>query len=203
MKTIVLIICILLASCSTKNNSKQPGKGWGKFAGPIRTEWKSRGRKMELLEDVCYIGPDGYEWPAPKGDVVDGASIPKVFWSVIGGPYEGEYRFASVFHDVGCDRRFATWQDVHYMFYTAMRANGVPEKQAKIMYAGVYRFGPRWKVLNPKPSPNKPSISIPTSIAKEPTAAEMKQIQNFVTKENPSLEVIETTKELPGKVAPN
>lgn len=203
MKTILLLVASLaLASCSTQNNSKNPGKGWGKFVGPIRTEWKSRGREMELMEDVYYIGPDGYEWLAPKGDVIDGASIPRAFWTLIGGPYEGPYRFASVFHDVGCSRRFATWQDVHYMFYTAMRANGVPEKQAKIMYAGVYRFGPRWTVLNPKPLPGKPSISIPNIPTKQPTPSEVKEIQAFVAKDNPSLETIETTKELPGKSSP-
>ena len=42
-------------------------------------------------------------WTAPKGAKVDGASIPQLFWTPIGGPFEGKYRYASVIHDTECD----------------------------------------------------------------------------------------------------
>ena len=38
-----------------------------------------------------------------RGRVVDGASIPSVFWSIIGAPYTGKYRDASVIHDYYCE----------------------------------------------------------------------------------------------------
>src|SRR5229473_500744 len=72
------------------------------------------------------------------------ASIPRAFWSVIGGPLEGQYRNASVFHDVACDQKSQPWKTVHRMFYNAMRWSGVYEIKAKIMYYAVYNFGPRW-----------------------------------------------------------
>jgi Protein of unknown function (DUF1353) len=55
-----------------------------------------------------------------------------------------EYRNASVVHDVACDTRDHPWQDVHRMFYEACRAGGVGEQKAKLVYAAVYHFGPKW-----------------------------------------------------------
>ena len=51
---------------------------------------------MTLLDDFGYVDPGKITWKAPKGHKIDGASIPPVFWSFIGGPFEGKYRNASV-----------------------------------------------------------------------------------------------------------
>jgi hypothetical protein len=99
---------------------------------------------MKLVEPFAYIDPTGERWDAPVGAVVDGASIPRFAWTAIGGPFEGSYRDASVIHDVGCVEQSRPWQAVHRMFFTAMLASGVELLKAKIMYAAVYHFGPRW-----------------------------------------------------------
>lgn len=117
---------------------------YGRFVGPVDTRWLIDGRRMELLSDFKYVDPGGVEWDAPKGSVVDGASIPWIAWSAVGGPYEGKYRAASVIHDVACDRKKRPWELVHLAFYWAMLAGGVDGKRAKVMYAAVYFFGPRW-----------------------------------------------------------
>jgi hypothetical protein len=85
-------------------------------------------------------------WTAPAGTLTDGASIPEVFWSVIGGPFEGKYRDAAVNHDYECCVKMHAWQSVHRMFYAGMRANGEEAWLAKLMYFAVYFFGPRWPV---------------------------------------------------------
>lgn len=120
------------------------GGGFGSFVGQVETRWKEDGRRMELLSEFRYIDPAGLEWDAPKGWVIDGASIPAIAWSIVGGPYEGRYRPASVIHDVACDRKKRPWENVHLAFYQAMRAAGVGSRRAKVMYAAVYFFGPRW-----------------------------------------------------------
>jgi len=120
---------------------------FGKYVGRVVTEWVEDARKMKLLEDFAYIDPSGNRWEAPKGSIVDGASIPQLAWSFIGGPFEGQYRNASVIHDVACDERKRYWEDVHWAFYTGMLASGVGKIKAKIMYAAVYHFGPRWPVV--------------------------------------------------------
>ena len=118
---------------------------FGSFIGKVVAEWLDDGRKMRLVEPFAYIDPAGSKWDAPKGWVVDGASIPQVAWSVIGGPFEGPYRNASVIHDVACDQKQRPWRDVHRAFYTAMLAANVDSMKAKIMYGAVYQFGPRWE----------------------------------------------------------
>lgn len=117
---------------------------YGKFIGSVKAEWLQDGRKMKLLEDFSYVDQFQNRWDAPAGWIVDGASIPQFAWSIIGGPFEGKYRKASVIHDVECDRKLRSWESVHEVFYNAMRASDVSVIKAKIMYAAVYHFGPRW-----------------------------------------------------------
>jgi hypothetical protein len=114
------------------------------FSGRVVTDWLADGRRMRLLEEFAYFDDAGRRWNAPKGSIVDGASIPRVAWSFIGGPFEGPYRDASVIHDVACQLRLAPWLLVHEVFYSAMLASKVPVLKAKIMYGAVYHFGPRW-----------------------------------------------------------
>src|SRR5437762_10475235 len=116
------------------------------------------GRRFSLLNDFNYIDPSERLWEAPSGLVVDGASIPMPFWSLIGGPFEGLYREASVIHDAACCAKIQPWQDVHHMFYNAMRCSGVSWAKGKIMFLAVWAFGPHWK---------HPNSSMPTSCMTE------------------------------------
>jgi hypothetical protein len=139
MKKLLLISVFLLSAFSHAGE-------WGEFTGGPDTTWLEDNRSMLLINDFKYVGPDATTWISPKGSIVDGASIPKFAWSIIGGPFEGAYRKASVIHDVACDQRLKSWQAVHRAFYTGMLAAGTDPLKAKIMYAAVYHFGPRWGV---------------------------------------------------------
>jgi len=120
---------------------------WGLFKGDIVTQWLKDGRRMLLKEDFSFIDSAGVTWLVPKGAVVDGASIPKPFWSIIGGPLEGKYRDASVIHDYYCEawkKHGRSSKSVHKAFYHAMLASDVPEAKAITMYIAVRKFGPKW-----------------------------------------------------------
>jgi hypothetical protein len=119
------------------------GTNYGHLESTARAEWQ-KDNKMRLLEDVAYIDPDGGKWTVPKGYETDGASIPKAFWSVIGGPLEGPYREAALIHDWYCDYKTKPWKDVHRVFYYACRAKGVADLKAKTMYAAVRAGAPKW-----------------------------------------------------------
>lgn len=119
---------------------------WGKFPRPPVVELLDNGRQLRLLEDFAYIDPHGTVWTAPKDSIVDGASIPRVFWTITGGPLEGKFRNASIIHDVACDRMAVPSEKVHQMFYEACRCGGVPENEADLLYAAVYHFGPHWDI---------------------------------------------------------
>lgn len=116
----------------------------GKFIGNPITRWEDDGRSMTLAESFEYIDPNGRRWRVPEGVRVDGASIPSIFWSLIGGPFEGKYRNSSIIHDYFCDIRKRRWQDVHKMFYDGMLTSGVARSKAYLMYKAVEEFGPRW-----------------------------------------------------------
>lgn len=122
---------------------------FGRFEGQPQTEWLEDGRSMRLLQSFSYVDQNSKKWTAPKGAVVDGASIPRFLWSLAGGPFEGPYRNASVVHDTECNSKTNAWRPVHEMFYNGVRAGGVGVVKGKLMYWAVYFCGPRWPDQKP------------------------------------------------------
>ncbi|MFO0947802.1 MAG: DUF1353 domain-containing protein [Planctomycetota bacterium] len=173
------------------------GRRWGRFEGRVVTDWHQDGRNMTLLEDFAYIDPLDKRWLAPKGSHINGASIPIPFWSIIGGPFEGKYRNASVVHDVACDERTEPWADVHLAFYHACRCGGVEERKAKLMYYAVYHFGPRWQV---GVKGYRPSAGAGESFPGSPspvdtiTPEDVQKALAFFDANNPSIEEISSLK---------
>lgn len=139
MRIVAALLVALSVSCAN-------AQSLGSFVGDVVAKWSSDGRTMTLVEPFAYLDPSGVRWDAPKGSKVDGASIPQFAWSIIGGPFEGKYRASSVIHDVACDEKKRPWEAVHQAFYFGMLASGVSTTKAKVMYAAVYHFGPRWPV---------------------------------------------------------
>ena len=112
----------------------------GSFSGNPRTEWLSeRGedRNMSMLEAFWYTDPQGRRWEAPKGSVTNGASIPRTLWSSIGSPFTGNYRRASIIHDIAIRSRGTVRSEADTMFYFACLAGGCMPMEAKFLYAGV------------------------------------------------------------------
>lgn len=117
------------------------------FSGEPRAQWivtDEEERLMVLLEDFWFDDGDGKRWWAKKGEAIDGASIPRALWTLVGSPYTGQYRRASIVHDIACigadveERRAAD-----RMFYEACRAGGCSIAQATMLYLGV-RIGSTW-----------------------------------------------------------
>ena len=117
---------------------------FGRYVGRLLLEPLSDGRLMRLAEPFGFEDRNSKRWTVPDGAKVDGASIPRSLWSLVGGPFEGKYRNASVIHDFYCDTRIEPWRAVHKVFFDAMRVSGVSSNRAKVMYAAVYFAGPRW-----------------------------------------------------------
>src|SRR6516162_3729006 len=67
----------------------------GSFKGDVVAQWLDPDRSMKLTQDFGYIDPSGRPWEVPVGTIVDGASIPRIFWTLVGAPYSGKYRKAS------------------------------------------------------------------------------------------------------------
>lgn len=126
------------------------GKFLDKLRGTFNVEAKPR-PTFKVEDEFRFDDPNGLQWITPAGTEVDGASIPQGFWSLIGGPFEGEYINASVIHDHYCRTKSRTAHDTHRNFYYGMRASGVPLWKANLMHWVVATFGPDWK-LTPRVS---------------------------------------------------
>lgn len=115
----------------------------GFFSGEPCTRWLTENgpdRKMSLVEDFAFTDPDGLTWVVPSGYVVDGASIPKALWALLGSPYTGDYRRASVVHDKSCNDAagdVTARKAADRMFYHACRAGGCSSEEANNLYLGV------------------------------------------------------------------
>lgn len=137
----VVITFLVLISCLT---TIAPAEDLGHFEGDLVLKALSDGRTMQLVQSYKYVDSHNVTWSVPAGTRVDGASIPSVFWSILGAPYTGKYRDASVIHDYYCETKSRHWKAVHRVFLDGMLAQGVDTVQAELMYLAVYRFGPRW-----------------------------------------------------------
>jgi len=151
MRRFFVVLAIFCAGCGGHRSppwdtaAARQNHPWGYYSGQVEARWENDGRNMTLLSDMRYTDPDGVVWIAPAGSEVDGASIPRVLWSLMGGPFEGKYRNASVLHDIAYDQHTRSWDKCDRMFYNAMRCSGVSATEAKTMYYALYKFGRHWK----------------------------------------------------------
>jgi Protein of unknown function (DUF1353) len=184
------------AQISEAERSDSCGSKWGAYNGEPVTKWNPDGRTMTLLTELRYTDPKGFVWVAPIGSVVDGASIPRYLWSIMGGPFEGKYRNASVLHDVAYGAKKRPWQDCDRMFYYAMRCSGVSAVEAKTMFYALYKFGHHWKFPIKRAKPVKyegqlvaRAEPIPRAIPVNPD--QINEARDWIRADDPSLEQIE------------
>ncbi|MBF0626591.1 MAG: DUF1353 domain-containing protein [Magnetococcales bacterium] len=136
----------------------------GKFNGELKTLWDHDHRRMIVLEDFSFTDQHGNVFTAKKDTLINGASIPRIFWSFVGSPYTGCYRRASVIHDaeyakIGtcylekgkgnpeCDRKR---QEADDMLYNASLADGCVEMTGMLFYSAVSLFGKDYLLADKK-----------------------------------------------------
>ncbi|MBI3776337.1 MAG: DUF1353 domain-containing protein [Gammaproteobacteria bacterium] len=133
----------------------------GYFSGNPKTEWlvdaNGNDRDMQVIENFWFIDPEEKTWPAPAGSIINGASIPRPLWPLVGSPYTDDYRRASIVHDVACDDPKVDRKDADKMFFHACRAGGCSPLQARWLYAGV-RIGAWANASLPKASLTKETL---------------------------------------------
>ena len=201
---LVSVVAVLSACVSGKkparlSGAEQPasdGPKWGYYTGNPVTRWNPDGLTMTLLSELRYTDPHGIVWVAPAGSTVNGASIPRSLWSLMGGPFEGKYRDASVLHDVSYEQHKRPWQDCDRMFYNAMRCSGVSAVEAKTMFYALYRFGHHWKFPVKRAKPVKFEGALVARGEEIPRAIpvnenDVNEARDWIRRAQPSLEQIE------------
>jgi len=115
------------------------------FSNNPKTEWVDNyeQRNMKLLAPLTYTDPWGQEWHVPEDSWLNGATIPRSLWSIVGSPFVGKHRRPSIIHDffVGeGDNPDVTDQqrkEADDMFYNACLDEGMSKKDAGVFYLGV------------------------------------------------------------------
>lgn len=150
---------------------------------------------MTLREQFGYIDANNKNWLAPAGAKINGASIPQAFWTIIGGPFEGQYRNASVVTDVYCESKTEPWEDVHEVIDCACRCGGVEETKAKLLYWAVITTA-RWDQPIASSTDSKtwgksgPSFAPMTYHAKTADESTIAAAQAYFESHNPTLDEI-------------
>lgn len=116
-----------------------------------------------------YLGnKDSDKWvQVPIGYLTDGASVPRLFWSVL--PPWGKYGQAAVLHDFLCDYGFiydkgvitpVSRKEADEIFYEAMEVLQIPKLKISMMKRGVNLYRKLFK-------PNIPNIDAEKKLLEE------------------------------------
>ncbi len=107
-----------------------------------------------FIEDGTVLRCDLFFSSAVRDDSVVAArgsrvsqSVPAFVWQYSGLLPVSDYLKTAAIHSAGSMEKDRAWQDVQLTFYEGLRAEGVPEFEAKVAYAGAYAFAPRWPLV--------------------------------------------------------
>lgn len=124
-----------------------------KFTSPLIVSPLPDGKRWKLIESFSYyvgkqsgLNNHGIIIEVPKGFVTDFASIPKIFWSILGHPM-GKYAAAAVLHDFMYFLKTFSRKISDQIFENAMKILKVPKWKRKIIYYAV-RVGGKWAWKN-------------------------------------------------------
>jgi hypothetical protein len=138
-----IVVTLTIACCAATANAA------GKFTGELELDPPGCEKQLEctVKTEFGYVDSSGVGWQAKAGLKTDGASIPSWAQPFVGGPFTKEFIRAAVIHDHYCRRHVRPWRTTHWVFYDALRASGVSEDKASLMYYAVYLGGPKWLEL--------------------------------------------------------
>ena len=121
--------------------------GVARFEGRLVLEWVDESpfvAAMRLVDAFSFQQQDGRMWVVPASGIVDGRSMPPLFVSMMGHPFEGGFRKTAVVYDYAVKDKKQPWQDTQRMFYEASIAEGILPIEAKVMYMLLNALGSRW-----------------------------------------------------------
>lgn len=129
-------------------------RGAPRFEGEVCVQFLPDGRKVEVEKPFAFFDSLGHAWFVPANRrPYDGASIPRLAWPMVGGPFEGKHRDGALVHDeaYACGgvminpetfrvRRY-TRAEADRAFLDAMAVRGVPLVTRRLIYGAVRAFG--------------------------------------------------------------
>jgi hypothetical protein len=93
------------------------------YRGELHLAEVPGGEDWELLEPVAMEW-DGMEYVAPAGFRTDFASIPRLFWHLVGHPLHRSHRWEALFHDLLCRKQLMPRRRADRYFRLALLQRG-------------------------------------------------------------------------------
>jgi len=120
----------------------------GSFEGRVVVEWLDDPfvPTMRLVEPFEFHQSNGKVWNVPVGHIVKGRGMPPLFRDLVGQPFNGGFRKASIVYDHATQAMKEPWDEAQRMFLEASLAEGVTQSEAKAMYMLLRAQGSRWEV---------------------------------------------------------
>jgi len=115
-----------------------------KFIGKSSFRFLEDGRGIQAIEGFQFQDSKGVLWEVPRGQITNGAAIPRSLWSVFGSPLSGEFIAGSALLDRYTADQTRPREQVLQMYREALIASGVSETKASVLYNAVKSFGPNW-----------------------------------------------------------
>lgn len=116
-------------------------RGSPRFVGELHVTLLLGGRFVRTDHPFLFIDKHGVEWAVRRGLISDGATIPRLFWPLIGGPFEGNHRRAAILHDAAYADQFRPRREADAMLFAAMRCDGGALADSIVIYLAVRAFG--------------------------------------------------------------
>lgn len=98
------------------------------------------GKGYIVTHNYSYI-IDGFEIVIPKGFLFDGASVPRMFWSVIGSPLESDFVLGALLHDYCYWSHVISKEKADDFLKICLKADGVGSLRTNTIYQSVNWFG--------------------------------------------------------------
>jgi len=99
------------------------------------------GDSLRLDTSYMFKMADGRQCCIPRGWVTDGASIPRIFWSIIGHPFLSIYRDAALRHDVQYELGVVARDLIDQQFLRDLKTAGMGILKRTMMYSAVRLAG--------------------------------------------------------------
>ena len=94
--------------------SESIGGDWPLIISPVAMPVCLQGDRLEF-QTPCHLHTEmldmaSLDWSETEGESYDGASIPRLAWSIVGHPLQQEFRWPSYWHDRMCENS-RTWSE--------------------------------------------------------------------------------------------
>ena len=187
-----LVAAAVSSSCVIAAESGQVTSG--SFEGNVIVEWLDDPYvlKMRLTRDFAFRQADGKTWLVPADAIVDGRSMPRLFVSLTGRPFNSAFRKTTLVYDYAAKAKRRSWDEAQAMFYEGALSEGIVPVEAKVIYMLLSATGLRWAVRGDRDCYGR-CHSVDANLEWSPKVREEEVVAlvSWVRSEDPPLDEIE------------